>query len=361
MIQIGIRCDADQRTGVGHLVRCLALAEALADRDARLLLLGEVETVPWVSDQVSMPVFAGATTPAAMVAQAHALSLDALVIDSYDLDPACAGAVRAAGITTMVIVDGDSRGQDADLYLDQNLDAESIEVPIADGARRLAGVSYALLRRGVTDLRPSAPRFVPPGLIYPGHDDPQPATSEPDGPPHVVCVFGGTDAFGAAPVMAQCLIDTESPLRATVVSAGRQAEIAALPAGAGQSLTGIDPTPDLPQLLSTADLVVSAAGTSIWELLCLGVPTALVCVVDNQQLGYDRATARGLAAGLGHLDRIRAGGGAAATQTLRELLSDIAVRATLGSRGWTTVDGQGRDRVADALLDLVASRALTPA
>ncbi len=68
-----------------------------------------------------------------------------LVLDSYELDPAGAGALRAAGVLTLAIVDGDTRGQDADLYLDQNF-ATDLAVP---AGRLLAGSGYALLRAGV--------------------------------------------------------------------------------------------------------------------------------------------------------------------------------------------------------------------
>ena len=52
-------------------------------------------------------------------------------------------------------------------------------------------------------------------------------------------------------------------------------------------------------LAAAADLVISAAGSSLSELLCIGAAAAVVCVADNQQLGYARVVAAGTAAGLG--------------------------------------------------------------
>jgi spore coat polysaccharide biosynthesis predicted glycosyltransferase SpsG len=136
---------------------------------------------------------------------------------------------------------------------------------------------------------------------------------------------------------------------ATVVAAtaALRTALEAVPVGAGQRLEIIDPTDELPKLLADADLVVSASGTSTWELLCLGLPAALVWVVDNQILGYERTIARGLAAGLGHLPSLPS---PAAVATLRQLLTDPVERAALAVRGWAAVDGQGVARVADALL-----------
>ncbi|MGW5673280.1 spore coat protein, partial [Micromonospora sp. NPDC003776] len=154
-IRVGLRCDAGPRRGVGHLVRCVALGEEFRARGAHVELLGSVAGVEWAARQLAargIPHHPGPDTPAGLVAVAREHALDVLVLDSYELDPACAGALRAAGIGTLAIVDGDTRGQDADLYLDQNLGA----APVAPADRLLAGTRYALLRREVLDRRPRA-------------------------------------------------------------------------------------------------------------------------------------------------------------------------------------------------------------
>ena len=177
----------------------------------------------------------------------------------------------------------------------------------------------------------------------------------------MVAFVGGTDAYRAAPAVAGLLLATGAAFDATVVAAdpGLRAELAALAPAAGQRLDVIDPTDDLPELLAEADLVISASGTSTWELLCLGLPAALIWVVDNQIIGYGRTTGRGLAAGLGHLPGLRVPGPAAdeAMEVLRRLLIDPAERETLASRAWEAVDGQGCSRVADSLQNVIDTRA----
>ena len=128
--------------------------------------------------------------------------------------------------------------------------------------------------------------------------------------------------------------------------------------GPGQRLEVVSPTPDLAGLAATCDIAVTAAGSSVWEFLCLGVPAMLVCVVDNQAPGYDAVTGQDLAAPLGHLQDLRhdrtARDGAVAATT--RLLDDPDRCAALSARGMALVDGLGRSRVADALLGAVASR-----
>ncbi|MFG3700126.1 PseG/SpsG family protein [Micromonospora sp. NPDC047620] len=347
-LRVGLRCDAGPRRGVGHLVRCLALGEEFLARGARVEMFGTVERVGWAGAQLAargIPLHPGPETPQELVATARRHALDVMVLDSYELDPAGAGALRAAGVLTLAVVDGDTRGQDADLYLDQNFGAATV----APAGRLLAGSAYALLRDSVVAARPAAPR---------------PATAV--GRPRVLAFFGGTDAVGAAPVLTRVLLATGHPMDLTVV-VGRpevEAELAAVPPGRGQSLRPVPPTDELPALIGAADLVVSAAGTSTWELCCLGAPSALVCVVDNQRESYQRVVAHGLVAGLGELPELAAAGvpgraaRAAAARTLTGLLASPERRAALSARAWSTVDGLGRGRVADAVL---AALAATPA
>lgn len=339
-ITVGIRCDAGPRTGVGHLVRCVALAEELTARGMTVHFLSDLGGLEWAARQLSsrgLPWHPAPYDTVGLVAAAERLGLDAMVLDSYELPPAHSRKLRASGRAVVAIVDGDLRGQEADIYVDQNLDAELLDPPLPPGAVRLAGLDYALLRRIVRDLRPAA---------GPGAGSTR--------TPRVVAFFGGTDAYRAAPVVARLLVRTGMDCAATIVAAdaGLRAELLALEPAPGQRIEVIAPTDDLPKLLADADLAISASGTSTWELLCLGLPAALVWVVENQIIGYGRTTARGLAAGLGHLPALAGSpiDSAAAVDLLRKLLVSPAARATLAGRAWAAVDGRGTSRVADALL-----------
>jgi spore coat polysaccharide biosynthesis predicted glycosyltransferase SpsG len=338
-LTVGIRCDAGARTGVGHLVRCVALAEELVSRGVTVHVLSDLGGVVWAEQQLTsrgLSRHPAPPTAAALVEAADRLGLDAVVVDSYEIPPSHAEALRASGRRVLAIVDMDLRGLPADVYVDQNLDAELATPELPDGSVRLAGLDYALLRRAVTDLRPAAP------------------VTRTGDVPRVVAFFGGTDAYQAAPAIGRLLVRTGVPFAATIIAANPvlRSELLSIEPDGGQRLDIIDPTDDLPKLLADADLVISASGTSTWELLCLGLPAALVWVVENQIIGYGRATARGLGAGLGHLPALKQPGpeAAAAVDLLRRLLLNPEARAELATRAWSAVDGRGCARVADALL-----------
>lgn len=320
-------------------MRCLALAEEVRRRGVELVFVCDAYTVPWAAEQIAsrgMAVERAVWSPDEHVQLFKRLQLDAVVFDSYDLDASVYSAVRAS-LPTLAIVDGDFRGAEADVLVDQNLAAELDHPDLPRDAVRLAGLRYVMIRDEILDHRPAAA--------------PEDRTSAV---PRVFAFFGGTDAFGAGPYVAHALAATGLPFEATVVAPAPDlaARIAAVELQPHQRLDVIGPTDQLAARVRDADLTVSASGTSTWELLCLGATAALVCVVDNQVMGYERAVGTGAAAGLGLLSALQQDR-SSADQVLERLLGDPAERGRLARAGWELVDGRGRERVADALLRLI--------
>ncbi len=321
-------------------MRCLALAEEVRRRDVELVFVCDAYTVPWGADQIAargIGVERAVWTPDEHVELIGRLGLDAVVFDSYDLDASVYAAVRATGVPTLAIVDGEFRGAEADVLVDQNLAAELDHPELPRDSVRLAGLQYVMIRDEILALRPSEP----------------PAPRQV-AVPKVFAFFGGTDAFGAGPPVVQALVATGVPFEATVVApiADLAARIAAVKLQPRQRVDVIGPTDQLAAAVREADLTISASGTSTWELLCLGATAGLVCVVDNQVMGYERAIATGTAAGVGVLSDLRQDPANAAA-VLKRLLTDPAERARLAAAGWRLVDGNGRARVADALMGLI--------
>ncbi len=159
--------------------------------------------------------------------------------------------------------------------------------------------------------------------------------------------MGGTDVRGVTGEMLDLLARTGRALSVTAITqpAGHAA-LASRVAELDLDVELVAPQADLTDLMLGQDLVVSAAGTSVWELCCLGVPAALVCVSDNQQAGYRRVLDQGAAVGLGSaesgLDQD------AAVQTLRSVLDDVGLRDALSRTATRLVDGRGAWRVVRA-------------
>ena len=333
--------------GVGHVLRQLALAEEFTSRGIGVTLLGDVVGSPLVDGLLrahGLAMTPVGQDPADLVAAVREHGLDAVMLDGYHLSGTLGSALRAAGVPVAAMADATfGLHQDADLYVDQNFGA--VRDPGVPADRRfLAGIEYALLRDVVRDRRGTRR-----GAL--GSSGPR---------PRVLGVFGGTDAYGAAGTVVALLLATGSPVDLVAVAATEEiaADLRALEPGPDQSLEVVAPASDLPGLAAGCDGVVSAAGSSIWEFFCLGVPTALVAVAANQMVGYDQVLDAGLVAPVGLLDELRddAAGAAVGREVLRRFVTDAAWRAELGARGAAVVDGDGRVRVADAMASLSPGR-----
>lgn len=328
-----VRADAGPRLGVGHVMRCVALAEELAVRGHQVVFVADLDEVPWAHGQVTSRGFDAVQPPVSVedeVPALLALDPDWVVLDSYELPGTVHAELLAADVDVLAFVDGDPTDRTGTVLVDQNIGAEDDTWALPDGVVRLAGLDYALMRTEILERRPAAPAV------------------EEHPVPRVFAFFGGTDAYGAGPVLTRALIGTGEPFDLRVVAPSPWSE--PIEPGPGQRVTVIGPTDELADEVLAADLVVSAAGTSSWELLCLGAACAFVCVADNQVLSYGRAVEAGLGLGLGLLADV-AEDPASASAVLAGALADAGRRTDLRARAWARVDGRGRARVVDAFLD----------
>jgi spore coat polysaccharide biosynthesis predicted glycosyltransferase SpsG len=331
-------CDLGPDIGVGHLMRCLALAEEYQSRGTPVCLAADIASVPFAVRQVharGIEALPRPATAAALTKLVKRVRPALVVIDSYLLPASAYSAIRSLGVRVVAVVDGEVRGREADVYLDPNLGGEQPPHDLPVDAVHLGGVDYALLRDEVLGGRRS-------------NRAPASAKPRPEGP-RVLLFFGGTDPFGGAPAALQAVLATGLPLNATVVAAdaARVEQIWDMPTSSGQQVTAIAPTSRIVSLALLADAVLTAAGISTWELLHIGAPTGLVCVAENQRRGYEALTGTGRVVGLGHLDELRKRKRPPAG--LVRLLTDADYRDRLRRQGAALVDGRGRRRVVDFL------------
>lgn len=329
--RVGIRVDANATIGVGHAVRCLALAQELRSRNISVHTFGALE-VPWVEAAYGRT---GSTIRSA--AEIATAPLSHAVVDGYAIPPEIGGSLRARGVRTLAMVDGRfGATQDADIYVDQNFGSEDFVHPVPAGTRLLAGIEYALFRDNLLAARGHRPKTDPPRLL---------------------AVFGGTDPLQGCPDLVELALATTAPVHVLAVAATDEIAhvLKRLQPNDRQSIEILRDPADLPALAAGCDAAISAAGSTIWEMLCLGVPTASVCVIDNQEQGYRATVDAGLTVAGGRLSALRgpncAGEQALVLDQLTQLLRSARLRQQLSDAGRALVDGQGRVRVVDALLD----------
>ena len=312
-------------------MRCLTLSAELTSRGHDVALLTGPIEIDWLREAVlaaGVAVYECAfdSLPREPIRD---FAPDWVIVDSYRIPAALVSEV-ARHAPLLAIIDGDDRGIDASLYLDQNLGAESRHRSAITADRVLAGSQFALVRRRVIEaMRPEPWRIHPPR-------------------PRVLCFMGGTDATGSVVGVAAAVAALDRPLELTVVAAAPHHPAIERAVSDRARLHLVLPTPELPELLADADIVVSAAGTSAWDICTLGIPAVFVGVVDNQRESLRELVARGLAFGVDTTDST-SGGLEQVGIDVGALLDDDDLRERLSRRSRAEFDGRGATRVAERL------------
>lgn len=328
-MRVLLRADAGGDRGTGHVMRCLTLAETLRERGHDPVLLGSIEGVGWLDQRIresGVPVLA-AEADSLELAAVRAARAERVVVDSYRIPADTIGAVDAV-VPVLAIVDGDTRGIRAHRYLDQNLGAERTAHPPEIASRMLAGARYALTRSEILAARRERP------WEFRG------------APPRVLAVLGGTDPTAAAPAVAGSLAGVRG-IAITMVAAPAHLDAVRDALADASAAEVIAVTPELPALLAEADVVVSAAGTSAWDVGALGAPAVLIGVVDNQRASLAAIAREGIALTIDASRDPRALAGTG--ELVARLLADEPLRRTLAERCRAVFDGRGAERVAVAL------------
>ncbi len=292
------RADGLGKTGGGHVLRQLALAQAWTDAGGRATLATEGAPLAvldrWRSEGLAVmsPMAAATRRPAWVVA------------DGYDLGREDVAPWRAEGSAVAQVDDhGRSRPMASTLVVDHNLGAHEHAYDDRQPREVLLGPRYCLLRR---EHRRPPSRMVGAQVAR-------------------VLV-----TLGASPPPAKL-----NRVRGLVASALPEAEVVTFQPGAGVT--------DVAGILASVDLAVSAAGTTTWELLAWGVPSLLVSLAPNQDPVLDAVEAAGAALRLpGQL-------GSQARGLIAATAADEDLRQAMATRGQSLVDGDGARRVVVAL------------
>jgi UDP-2,4-diacetamido-2,4,6-trideoxy-beta-L-altropyranose hydrolase len=339
------RADANRSIGGGHIMRCLALADALVERGWRCVFAVSAETTATVPHlkraQHDIHILSAVEEgdPAALLSAA-AEGCQLLVIDHYRLGAHYEAGCRSLTRQILVIDDLADRAHDCDLLLDQNLGRDPLDYDglVPASAKVLTGPEFALLR----------PEFAAARSV--GLARRQPGTHVR----RILVTLGLTDLGGITARVVRAALAAGTGAMLDVVIDERAPSLPYLRSVESSSVTlHLDPN-NMCQLMTEADLAIGAAGTTSWERCCVGLPTILLVLADNQ-----RFAARSLArAGAVKLLENTSDLELHLTAALHELSRSEALRLSLVRASAQVTDGLGAKRLAERVTRGINSRLL---
>lgn len=371
-MKVALRTDASLEIGSGHVMRCLTLADALKAQGAdchfisrehpgHLLevirqrgykvnrLAAHVEyaqnaienVVTQTHDAQQEPAHvawlgstwqADAQETAAILA---ALQPDWLVVDHYALDQRWEEALAPHYRQLLVIDDLADRPHRCDLLLDQNLgrQLQDYAALVPAHCRLLIGPHFALLRPEFAALRPYSLQ----------RRQTLPAVRQ------LLITMGGIDQLNATGQVLQALKTCALPAdcRITVVMGLTASwlqnvrELAAQMLWPTEVVVNVN---DMARRMADSDLAIGAAGGTSWERCCLGLPTLIVVLAENQQPGAQALEAAQAARLVGSVSEFSAQLPAAAAE-----LIDSGCQSRMSLAASAITDGQGVEKVLNAM------------
>ncbi len=342
-----IRADADTRTGTGHVMRCIALAQAWQDRGGDVTFLSRCDSKALrqriidegcnfisIEKQHPHPSDLHSTLEGlSAISRQPSTASPWLVLDGYHFTPDYQKAIRKNGYRLLVI--DDMAHQDhyhADMLLNQNIHAPSLNYSCDGETVKLLGCEYALLRREFLKYKDWKREI-------------------PDKAKKILVTMGGSDPDNVTLKVIRALNSLNNPdLEVKIVIGSVNPNTESLRKELLCSPFTVHHLPDvsnMPELMAWADVAVSAAGSTCWELAFMGLPSLIITVADNQAgiaEGLDKA---GTAIDSGWHENISI---KQYVQALKEILQDKNKRSRFSEQGQKLVNGKGRQKIIRAML-----------
>lgn len=356
-MKVVFRVDASAQMGIGHLMRCLTLAEKLRESGAQLRficrehsgnLIAQLQQkampvtvlpVPAINDTTSgedYAIWLGVTQAEDAKQTIEALNdekPDWMVVDHYGLDVEWEQRLRPHVGKLMVIDDLANRHHECDVLLDQNYSAEGERRYVGlvpDTCKLLVGPRYALLRpeyaeyRKTLRARDGQVRRV---MVFFGGTDPQNVTG---------MALEALSHSNLKHLEVDVVIGSNNPHRKSI-----EQQVLHRP-----HTTLHEPRPHLADLMVQADLALGAGGATTWERLCLGLPVLVVSIAKNQVPSCDALHRSRLVNYLGYQDKVDAAG---FFHEIIQMIGNPSRLVEMSLAGQSLVDGHGADIIKETL------------
>lgn len=291
-LRIAFRTDANNEIGTGHFMRCLTLADELnkygfeiqfvsREMPIHLLQMLQMRKInfckltrrSYVDEPEKLPHFHWLKTSqiqdAIETVEALGTSkLDWLIVDHYALDYRWEGYLRRIASKILVIDDLADRKHDCDLLLDQNFYAnqnQRYEGKVSTKCQMLLGPEFALLRKEFRDKR----NFL---RVRSGEIK------------NILVSFGGIDSknFTALAIKAISKLNWNVCVNVVIGEKHPNLQEIQILCRSFRFECHIQST-KMAELMDQADISIGAGGISLWERLCIELPSICIVAADNQK------------------------------------------------------------------------------
>lgn len=335
-----IRADASPEIGTGHVMRCLALAQAWQDRGGHAVFATH-RCVPGIQQRMTsenIDVHDLSSSPGSRNdsdetgALIEALRPEWVVIDGFRLTSEYVTRLQEWGKRIALIDDHGTRDRyDTDVVINPNIFASAAMYAAKNHATELlVGLRFALIRREFRKIERQSQPLRPKRnlLVTLGGSDPDNVT------------LAVLEALDAIPVQ---------DFEITVICGPANEHVSTLEGAAGRLRTPLHllkDVQDMGEVLACADMAISAPGASATEFAAVGVPMLLITMAENHARTGEEFALREFAVSLGWWNQMTV---AELAAHLEAFIKDDAGRIRRSALAAQHIDLFGADRIVNRL------------
>lgn len=360
MITCVFRADASVIIGSGHVMRCLTLADVLREQgfDAAFIcreLPGNMcetiekkgylvhrlpysknlhqvaaKEVQWLGESWQRD----AEQVAAILEGYGVKRLRWLIVDHYGLDLKWEQRLRSYVRKMLVIDDLANRRHDCNIILDQNLHLnmeDRYEGLAGRSVKYLLGPKFAMLRpefiaaRRTRQMRTGEIRRL---FIFFGGSDPTNETKK---------ALEAVQALTRSDIRIDVVVGAINPNKTSVKELCERMPNVTFHCG-------VD---NMAELMANADLAIGAGGTASWERCCVGIPSIVVAIAENQ---YSPIRCLEQLNAIKYCGRAEENSSAKILAELQLLTSSPETVSAMSKAAMGLVDGCGTERVMKEII-----------
>ncbi len=345
MSHLFIRSDATQSMGTGHIMRCIALAQAWKKRGGSVTFISHCPNHK-ISDRIESEGFdlvrikeicpcIHDIEDTLKVLQNQSSDADGnatgrynwVILDGYHFSPDYQKNIMAAGFKLLVIDDYNHLDHyNADILLNQNMGSNHYSYSCSPDTIKLLGTKYVLLRSEF--LLPQSIKKIVPAKAK-----------------NILVTMGGADPDNVTLKIIQAINKIDNPdLKFNIIVGPTNPNINCLSKASQNQFSNINliDNADMQAMMAWAHLCVTAGGSSCWELCFMQVPFIIIVIAENQAeltAGLEQA---GAAVSLGKQEHLKLDD---ITQSILSLSCDMKTREKFRTASIKIVDGKGIKRI----------------
>lgn len=368
-VQVFFRVDASLQMGIGHVMRCLTLANVLKikghethficrehpgnlisrlEKDGHQvhkLPMGNLDTNidDYKSDEQNYPShlnWLGEKWNVDAELTSNILKnykADWLVVDHYALEKKWENVVNEDCNKMMIIDDLADREHNCDLLMDQAIGRKSEDYInlVPKKCELLVGTKYILLRNEFLNLRSIALKHrrniskISRILVTLGGTDPDNVTG--------LVLDGLLKSDLGQEKKVDIILGSNSPHKDAIRN-----KVSNMPMNITLSID----VSDIANRMLKADLAIGAGGTTSWERCCLGLPTLIVITADNQELVVKSLKDYGAVINMGHHRKLTPD---MISHQINKILYNPIGLKDLSAKALKIVNGNGARRISKIL------------